>query len=105
MGDLRKWYQQEFQFDFSVPVTVQAKTPRRKTDYGAIVKALQKGPLTFTQIEQIAGCARSGVSQIITTLSLHYPIYEAKRGVYKLYGDDDYGDGINHEALKEYGYE
>ena len=105
MGDLRKWYQQEFQFEFSEPVTVQAKTPRRKTDYGAIVAALQKGPLTFTQIEQIAGCARSGVSQIITTLSLHYPIFEAKRGVYKLYGDDDYGDGINHEALKQYGYE
>lgn len=101
--DGKKWYQQEFQFEFSEPDKVPKK--RRKTDYGAIVSALKKGPLSFTQIEQLAGCPRSGTYQVITTLSLHYPIFEVKRGVYKFAGDDDYGDGINHEALKEYGYD
>lgn len=105
MGDLRKWYQQEFQFEFPAPVTVQAKKTRNNYDYEAIVSALKEGPLTFTQIGKLAGCPKTMISEVITTLSLDYPVYAVKRGLYKLYGDDDYGDGINHEVLKEYGYE
>jgi len=100
VGDLRQWYQQEFIFDFSIP-----KKKKKKVDYKLIISELKKGPLTFSQIQALAGVSRAGVSQVITTLSLHYPLYEAARGIYKLYGDDDYGDGINHDALKEYGYE
>ena len=100
MGDLRNWYQQEFIFDFSVP-----KKKKKKVDYKLIITELRKGPLTFSQIQALAGVGRAGVSQVITTLSLHYPLYEAARGIYKLYGGDDYGDGINRAALKEYGYE
>ena len=65
-------------------------------------KSRLQAPLTFSQIQALAGVGRAGVSQVITTLSLHYPLYEAARGLYKLYGDDDYGDGINRAALKEY---
>ena len=97
MGDLREWYQQEFNFDFSIP-----KKKKKKVDYKLIILELQKGPLTFSQIQSLAGVSRAGVSQVITTLSLHYPLYEAARGIYKLYGNDDYDDGINHEALKYY---
>lgn len=97
VGDLREWYQQEFIFDFSIP-----KKKKKKVDYKLIISELKKGPLTFSQIQALAGVSRAGVSQVITTLSLHYPLYEAARGIYKLYGDDDYGDGINHDVLKEY---
>lgn len=97
VGDLRQWYQQEFIFDFSI-----SKKKKKKVDYKLIISELKKGPLTFSQIQALAGVSRAGVSQVITTLSLHYPLYEAARGIYKLYGDDDYGDGINHDALKEY---
>lgn len=97
MGDLRNWYQQEFEFEFSAP-----KKKKKKVDYKLIIKELEKGPLTFSQIQALAGVSRAGVSQVITTLSLHYPLYEWARGIYKLYGDDDYGDGINRAALKEY---
>ena len=97
VGDLQQWYQQEFIFDFSIP-----KKKKKKVDYKLIISELKKGPLTFSQIQALAGVSRAGVSQVITTLSLHYPLYEAARGIYKLYGDDDYGDGINHAALKEY---
>lgn len=100
VGDLREWYQQEFIFDFSIP-----KKKKKKVDYKLIISELKKGPLTFSQIQALAGVSRAGVSQVITTLSLHYPLYEAARGIYKLYGDDDYGDGINRAALKEYGYD
>jgi hypothetical protein len=97
VGDLRVWYQQEFVFDFSIP-----KKKKKKVDYKLIISELKKGPLTFSQIQALAGVSRAGVSQVITTLSLHYPLYEVARGIYKLYGDDDYGDGINRAALKEY---
>lgn len=97
VGDLHNWYQQEFIFDFTIP-----KKKKKKVDYKLIISELKKGPLTFSQIQALAGVSRAGVSQVITTLSLHYPLYEAARGIYKLYGDDDYGDGINHAALKEY---
>lgn len=97
MGDLRQWYQQEFDFDFSAP-----KKKKKKVDYERIYNEIRKGPLTFSQIQALAEVDRTRVSQVITTLSLHYPIYEWARGIYKLYGDDDYGDGINHAALREY---
>ena len=97
VGDLHQWYQQEFIFDFSIP-----KKKKKKVDYKLIISELKKGPLTFSQIQALAGVSRAGVSQVITTLSLHYPLYEQARGIYTLYGDDDYGDGINHDVLKEY---
>ena len=94
---MRKWYQQEFDFDYPKP-----EKKKRKIIYDLIIAELKKGPLSFTQIQQLAGVAHAGVAQVITTISLHYPLYEADYGLYKLYGDDDYGDGINHDALKEY---
>ena len=97
MGDVREWYQQEF--DFGIPKPDKKK---RKIDYDLILAELKNGPLSFTQIQQLAGVSHAGVAQVITTISLHYPLYELDRGLYKLYGEDDYGDGINHEALKEY---
>lgn len=100
MGDLRQWYQQEFQFEFSVP-----KKKKKKVDYELIISEMKKGPLSFSQIQELSGVKRAGVSQVITTLSLHYPVYEMERGMYKLGSAEDYGDGINHDVLKEYGYE
>ena len=97
MGDLRQWYQQEF--DFNAPVE---KKTKKKVDYQLIVSELKKSPLSFSQIQKLADVSRARVPQVITTLSLHYPVYEVARGIYKLYGADDYGDGINHAALKEY---
>ena len=76
------------------------KSPeKKKVDYDLIYSELRKHPLTFSQIEALSGVSHYGVAQVITTLSLHYPVYEVSRGLYKLYGDDDYGDGINHAVL------
>ncbi|MBO7731546.1 MAG: hypothetical protein J6S67_03315 [Methanobrevibacter sp.] len=98
MGEEKNWYQQEFVF-----AAPEGEKPRKiKVDYELLYEELKKAPLTFSQIKALSGVAHSGVSQIITTLSLHYPVYEVRRGVYKLYGDDDYGDGINHAALENY---
>lgn len=101
VGDGRNWYQQEFVFEFSSAPAASATTqkPKRKrVDYEAIYRAMCKGPLSFSQIEAMSGVSHCGVSQVITTLSLHYPVYEVSRGLYKVYGDEEYGDGINHAA-------
>lgn len=89
-----------FFFDF----TERPKKKKKKVDYVSIYEALKSGPLSFSQIEAMSGVAHSGVAQVITTLSLRYPVYEYRRGLYKLYGDDDYGDGINHAALPKEEY-
>ena len=86
-------------FIFDIKKTEKKK---RKIDYDLIIAELKNGPLSFTQIQQLAGVSHAGVAQVITTISLHYPLYELDRGLYKLYGADDYGDGINHAALKDY---
>lgn len=96
--EVQEWHQLEL--DFSE--TLKTKKKKRKIDYDLIIAELKHGPLSFSQIQQLAGVGHSGVAQVITTISLHYPLYEAAYGMYKLYGPDDYGDGINHEALKDY---
>lgn len=97
MGEVgeKRWYQQEFDFSFEA----EKKPRKKKVDYNLIFAELQKHPLTFSQIEALSGVSHNGVAQVITTLSLHYPVYEVSRGLYKLYDEDDYGDGINHEVL------
>ena len=97
MGDTRTWVQQSFIFEWDDETE---KPKKKKVDYDLIVQKLKEGPLTFSQIKALAGVSHYGVAQVITTLSLHYPIYECARGLYKLYGADDYGDGINHKALE-----
>lgn len=100
MGDIKRWEEWEQQsFDF-IWEEEEPKPKKKKVDYDLIVQKLREGPLTFSQIKALAGVSHHGVSQVITTLSLLYPIYEAARGLYKLYGADDYGDGINHKALE-----
>lgn len=99
MGETKRWEdwdQQSFDFIWEE----EPKPKKKKVDYDLIVQKLKEGPLTFSQIKALAGVSHYGVAQVITTLSLHYPIYEAARGLYKLYGADDYGDGIKKSILE-----
>lgn len=67
---------------------------KKVIDYEKIYQLFLKGPVTFKQIQEAVNVSYNEVAQVITTLTFKYPIYELKHGVYKLYGDDDYGDGI-----------
>lgn len=89
--DLKKWYQQEFDFTFDTPEP-KPKTRRKRVpvDYDQLYQLFLRGPVTFRDIEEATGVSHNGVAQVITTLSLKYPIWSPKRGVYKLYDDDDY---------------
>lgn len=94
------WYQPEL-FDLNDPNTFikpkSQKRTRKAIDYEALFQQLfaDHKPVRFRDIEEASGVSHNAVAQVINTLSLRYAIYEVKRGVYKLYGDEEYGDGIN----------
>lgn len=97
------WTQPEL-FDWDDPdvfIKPQKKRVKRVIDYDALYKMFLAGPVRFRDIELATGIRHNEIAQVITTLSLRYPIYELKRGVYKLYGDEEYGTGINKSLVKE----
>lgn len=68
------------------------KTKRKRVpvDYDLLYQRLLEGPVTFAEIEELSGVAHSGVAQVITTLSLRYPVWSPKRGTYKLMEESDF---------------
>lgn len=75
----------QLEFDFESP----PKKQKIQVDYDKLYEELQWGPLTFTQIKEIAGVSHNGVFQVITTLSMNYPLWSPKPGVYKLLDELD----------------
>jgi hypothetical protein len=65
------------------------KHTRDAVDYEAVYRLMLSGPVTFRQIKELTGMDSSGASQVITTLSLMYPVWSPARGIYKLIGKDD----------------
>lgn len=77
-----------YEFDFNAVV----KKKKKFVDYDVLFDALKKGPLMFCDIERLAGVPHSSVQQVITTLSIKYPVWSPERGVYKLMTDEDLYD-------------
>lgn len=75
------------------------KKKKKYVDYEQLYRLLLAGPLTFKQIMEVTGVDHHGVAQVITTLTLNYPVWSPARGVYKLCTPDDYGDGIKRSLL------
>lgn len=92
----KNWYQPEL-FDWNDPeifLDYSRKKKRKKkipVDYDYLYSLfLQKKILTFAEIEEASGVSHNAVSQVITTLSLRFPICDIKRGVYMLCTREDY---------------
>jgi hypothetical protein len=65
---------------------------RRKTkhvDYGELYNILRKEPLNYAKIREVTGVSNSGIMQIIDVLTLRYPLYQVRKGVYGLLKDED----------------
>ena len=62
--------------------TVEKK--RKYTDYERLYELLKAGPVSFERIREETGLDKRAAAQVITTLSLKYPVYSPKRGVYAL---------------------
>jgi hypothetical protein len=71
---------------------------RRKkkwVDYDELYNILRREPLDYAKIRAVTGVSNSGIMQIIDTLTLRYPLYQIRKGVYGLLkdGDDDEKSG------------
>lgn len=75
----------QLEFDFS--------PKRRRVDYDALYERLKEGEVTVSEIQEMTGVDACGVSQVVTTLSLRFPVWTPRRGVYKLLEDSDGDDG------------
>lgn len=80
--------EEQFFFFFFEQYTPRQNGKRQQPDYEMLYERLKEGPLTFNEIEKLTCVAHSGVAQVITTLSLRYPIWSPKRGVYTLIDRD-----------------
>lgn len=58
--------------------------PKVKVDYEKLYEILQRQPLTYDIIKHETGLNDSGVAQVITTLSLEYPVWNPTKGIYEL---------------------
>lgn len=81
---------EDFFFFFFFDNEIVKTKKRQSPDYEMLHERLLEGPVTFREIEKLTGVAHSGVAQIITTLSLRYPLWSPKRGIYKLIEESDY---------------
>lgn len=79
-----------FFFFFDESKKTVKKASRSEPDYEMLHERLLEGPVSFKEIEKLTGVAHSGVAQVITTLSLRYPIWHPERGIYKLIEESDY---------------
>ena len=55
-----------------------------RVDYARLYGILEKQPLTYDIIKDVTGLNDSGVAQVITTLSLEYPVWNPAKGIYEL---------------------
>ncbi|MDR2784559.1 MAG: hypothetical protein LBB83_01460 [Treponema sp.] len=59
------------------------KTDKR-VDYQRLGAILERQPLTYDIIKRETGLNDGGVAQVITTLSLMYPVWDPAKGIYEL---------------------
>jgi hypothetical protein len=59
-----------------------------KIDYEAIYEVLKIRPVTRQELLEL-GIDPNSMTQVITTLSLKYPVYDIERGVYGLSGYEE----------------
>ena len=57
---------------------------RKYVDYDYLYALLKQGPVSFNKIKSVTGLDKKGAYQVVTTLSLKYPVYSPERGMYAL---------------------
>lgn len=79
-GNLEFWTEEELQ-----RLRLSKRPAKRKyIDYDRLYALLKVGPVSFERIREETGLDKKGAYQVVTTLSLKYPVYSPCRGVYAL---------------------
>lgn len=90
MGRKRKYKfpnPQQLEFIFTFEKVKKAKVA---VNYSLLYERLKKSPVTTAELSRITGRKGGALQQVITTLSLEYPVWCPRRGVYKLCEMSDY---------------
>ena len=62
---------------------------KKKQDmYGELYNILLREPLDYAKIRAATGASNNKIQRIIDTLSLRYPLYQIRKGVYGLLKDE-----------------
>lgn len=89
---MKDWEQLELDF---------GPAPRKYINYEELYEKLKKGPITFKEIQDFCGLSKNATYQVITTLTLNYPVWSPARGMYKLCEASDYSSSPLEAAAKE----
>ncbi len=57
---------------------------RVQVDYDALYRLFEKGEVCLSQIMEQTGLDKKKAYQILTSISLKWPVYRKRRGVYAL---------------------
>lgn len=73
------WKQLEFDFNPT------KRKPRKIVNYEALAEYVrQAGEVTFAELADVTESNAGSTAQIIDTLSLRYPLWSPRRGVYRM---------------------
>lgn len=61
---------------------------RKKVDYEELYNILKREPLNYAKIRAATGATNVKIQRIINALSLRYPLYQIRKGVYGLLKDE-----------------
>jgi hypothetical protein len=61
---------------------------KRSVSYDELYNILLSKPLDYATIRKVTGVPNSGIMAIIDTLSIRYPLYQIRKGVYGLLKDE-----------------
>jgi hypothetical protein len=52
-----------------------------------VYRRMRERPLSYKEIQVLTGASHADMTRIITSLSLHYPVYQPCRGLYAVLKD------------------
>ncbi|GHV91628.1 hypothetical protein AGMMS50268_21310 [Spirochaetia bacterium] len=66
------------------PKELRSTKIKKPVDYDKLEAILHRGPITYDIIKRETGLNDGGVAEVITTLSLRYPLWDPAKGIYEL---------------------
>jgi hypothetical protein len=76
---------------------MRRRRKKRRVDYEKLYNILLSKPLDYAAIREVTGVPNSGIGAIIDTLTVRYPLYQIRKGVYGLLKDEGDGEKTGEE--------
>jgi hypothetical protein len=81
---------------------MKRRRKKRWVDYEKLYNILLSEPLDYAKIRAVTGVPNSGIGQIIDVLTVRYPLYQIRKGVYGLLkNSEEEDDETSNEETSE----